>query len=188
MGCLDTFGRPRGESPEKKQSVAQWRSLLGVPLCVNNSHNHIAGDHPLGVPVCVNNSHNQRVWQLQSTLEIIPNHSICRSEKKDQRVAMTCLFQFVNSPVGWCTWRPSQGPSPGQSASILPATVATLPGPESVVGIMRLWICSFLWWQIPSNHNLEPEPTGKKPNLSLCFQFCQKKKKKVWRYQEQCQC
>lgn len=65
MGCLDTFGRPRGESPEKKQSVAQWRSLLGVPLCVNNSH-------------------NQRVWQLQSSLEIIPNHSIYRSEKKDQ--------------------------------------------------------------------------------------------------------
>lgn len=125
-GCLDTFGRPRGESPEKKQS-------LGVTF-----------RGPQRVPLCVNNSHNQRVWQLQSILEIIPNHSTYRSGNREQRVEMTSLSKLINRGVGWCTWRALQDPRPEPSASIPPVTAASLPEPESEWELW--WDCGYIFF------------------------------------------
>ena len=37
---------------------------------------------PQRVPLCVNKRHNQRAWQVEATLEIIPNHPIYRWENR----------------------------------------------------------------------------------------------------------
>lgn len=152
---LDKFGRPGGGSPEKKQSLSV---IFGSPQ---------------GVPLCGNKSQNQRAWQLKATMEMIPNHSIYRSETRNQS-GNDSPSELVS--VEW------------DRAASLPHTPPPPPCPaESVLGITTgLLIEISVWSQIPSNHNSVLEPAGKPPNLSLGFQFCQGKCEKYHQEQPQC--
>lgn len=150
-GCLDKFGRPRRESPEKNQSLGVIiRSLQGVLLCENKSH-------------------NQRVWQSEVTLEMIPSHSVYRSEKRNQRVETTCPSVFVNM------WAGQSGQPPS-----LPPSLPPCLGPR-VPWALR-WDCPYRFFCGDKCLLITIQclsQLAKNPNLFLCFQFCQVKRVKI---------
>lgn len=154
LGLLHRKNGPR-------HHTGAWKRLGGQEEGAREER--VTFGHPQGVPLRVNESHYQRVWQLEATLEIIPNRSIYRSGNRDWPVSVRERDGVRGGPGGGLSQRcpPCLGPREWWALG---------------------WYCWYIFFygdKYLPNHNLEPEPAGRKPNLSFCFQFCQVKRVKI---------